>query len=181
MDAFEMGIVDAKRIRERYQADFDIEVCSPGDVPEGDKLIETGITFLRQQDPGRLGELLEIRGYDKNGKPFSCKFRMHHGQSLMMRAISGHGHVNRFAVEQIDERDYRRSPYKLRDSHHIFNQPDDVLLSEAKQWLERLDDGYEPTKDEQSRLFVLSKELRARLADGYQANCIPRDFRRKGK
>lgn len=179
MDAFKLGLEEARSIREKYDADFDVEICHQDDVPSGDRFIETGITFLRQQDPARLGELLEIRGYDKDKKPFSCKFRMHKGQSLMMRAVSGHAHVNKFAVEQVDEFDTKRSPYKLRDSHQIFNQPDDVLLGEAKKWLEKLDGGYKPTKKEEERLRVLSKELRARLADGYKANCIPRDYNRK--
>jgi len=181
MDAFEHGIYEAKQIREKYQADLDVEVCRPNQVPDGDKFIETGITLLRQQDPARLGELLEIRGYDKDEKPFSCKFRMHKGQSLMMRAVSGHAHINKFVVEQIDESDTRRAPYKLRDSHGIFNKPDNELLREITGWLAQLDNGYEPSKEEEVRLRVLSKELRARLADGYKANCIPRDYRRKNR
>tara|TARA_R110002153_G_scaffold53437_2_gene149052 strand:+ start:188 stop:541 length:354 start_codon:yes stop_codon:yes gene_type:complete len=103
MDAFEMGIYEAKQIREKYKADFDVEVCKQRDVPADDKFIETGITLLRQQDPTGLGELLEIRGYDKNQQPFSCKFRMHKGQSLMMRAVSSHANIRRFSVEQIKE------------------------------------------------------------------------------
>jgi len=178
MDAFAEGIERAKAIRERYEADIDINVCRPTDVPEGDEFIESGITLLRQQDPAHNGELMEIRGYDENSKPFSCKFRMHKGQSLMMRAVSGHAHINRFAVEQIKEEDTKRAAYKLRDSHGICVLEDKELLREITGWLAQLNEGYEPTKKEEERLRVLSKELRARLADGYMANCIPRDYRR---
>ena len=179
MDAFAIGIEQAKRIRDKYEADIDINVCDPAEVPEGDKLIESGITLLRQQDPARKGELLEIRGYDEEGKPFSCKFRMHKGQSLMMRAVNGFGDIKRFAVELINEDDERRAPYKLRDSHRIFPMEDKDLLAEITEWLAKLDDGHVPTDNEEVRLRVLSKELRARLADGYMSGCRPRAYRRK--
>jgi len=179
MDAFAEGIERAKMIREKYQADIDIQVCEPNDVPAGDEFIESGITLLRQQDPAHQGELLEIRGYREGGQPFSCKFRMHQGQSLMMRAVSGHGHVNRFAVEQIKDDDNRRAVYKLRDVHGIFKMEDSELLTEITDWLTKLDDGHEPTENEEVRLRALSKELRGRLADGYQSNCRPRPYRRR--
>lgn len=98
----ELGELFAKQIRDKYRkSDFDVDVCEADDCPEDDDLISTGITFLLQQDPQRRGQLLEIRGYDTSGKPFSCKFRMRKMQPVAMRAVSAYGYVNRLECKQV--------------------------------------------------------------------------------
>ena len=86
-----------------------IQVCKPENLPEKEKPskmpgyepkhIDTGLCVMFHKDGGTV---LEVRGYDEDGKEFSYKFHYGNTQPCTMRYVEADGTVCKLHVEKQD-------------------------------------------------------------------------------